>query len=665
MSDYDELKKLAQMADERGDKDTALAAMKKMDAIGAKSDPAAMTKALGGEGEVDPRQSAAQGGGVSPSDVLPGVVYGMGKGTLDMYEGGKQAVLGGADLFSRVMSGTLGSGQPGMQEKYTAEMDPVRAERAQFVESQPAGFRGGVGMGSFASKMAPALMLRNPQTAVGRMASNTGVGAGYGALEYVSAEDQAKGKSRAANVMVSAGIGLGLSAGFEGVRGLRNILPKYFQGKMSTSVAAEGQRLEDVTRVPMTIGQKSGDPFLTKVEQEIAPNLETIAERNKSLRTSVRALTDTVRGVENKPEIVANKVKDALDDAVGAAQSRRKVVADYDYARFKRATGGENVISMSNAQKELAKIAEEYKFGSSNMGRQATRLSKTLDEDVNAEQFLNLRSRISDSLAGSGNLFKDIDRSVEKRIAARLMSSIEKDIGDTSAYLTSQGNTTAAELLTKATKNYAKNSQSIREIEESTLGKLFKTETFVPEKAAESMVNMQPSEIRRAFSILGKRSPDQVKEVTALYLHNAVRKSIGEPSATAVESTIHPASIVNTLMAKDKGGAAKLRAMIPDNEERRQVINAVRAIERLADRTGPGSGAAQSATSRGAEAARVAGGGFNVTFVAGLLAKIATPIGIRKALLTEAGRKNLMTLAEPVKNQAAYTAAANYFNEEK
>lgn len=663
MSELDDLRSFADEADRRGDKEAAFAAMKKIESM-SKTNPSFVESLAGQGGNVDPRELTAQGAGVNLLDVPPGILYGMGKGTRELYEGGKQAALGVGDIVSRGFRGALGSGEPGMQEAYTAQTDPIRAEREQFLSSQPSGFRGGATVGSFASKVAPAMMIRNPQTAMGRISLNTGVGAGYGFGEYISEEDSLRGESRGMNTLQGAGTGLAVGSIFEGVTSLRNIPGNYIKGKMATPVAKEGQRLEEVTGTPMTFGEKTGDPFLTKTEQSISPTLETIAERNRSLKDSVRSLTKTVRGVENKPEVVANNVKDALDDAVGAAKAKRKVVADYDYAKFRRSTGGEKVITMDNAKSELAKVAEEYKFGSSNMGRQATRLSKDLDADVNAEQFLNLRSRISDSLAGTGNLFKDIDKAVEKRIAGRLMDAIDADIESTSKYLISKGNQNAADFLKKATRNYSKNSEAIKQIEDSTLGRLFKTDTFVPEKAAESLVKMQPSEVNRAFSILRKRSPDQVKEVTALYLHNAVRKSIGDPSATAVESTINPLNIVKTLMDKEHGGAVKLRAMIPDAEERRQVINSVRAIERMADKSRPGSGSSQSATSRSAEAARVAGGGFNTTFVAGLLAKIATPIGIRKALLTEAGRKNLMILSEPVKNQAAYTAAINYFNEQ-
>ena len=586
-------------------------------------------------------------------NLAAGAVYGTGRGTLDLYEGARQAGLG--------IGETVGLNAPGAQQRFTQETDPIRREREQFVSSQQPTFRGGSGIGEFTAKMAPAMLMKNPSMALGRVAAGAGVCGGYGAADYISEEDKARGESRAINTLIGGGLGLGLSLGSEAVTGLRNLGAEFIKRKMSTPTGIEGQMIEDATKVPLTFGQKSGDPFLEKLEQGIAPTIKTIQEKNRSLRESVRSLTDTVKGVENKPNIVATNVKDALDDAVNAAKAKRKVMADYDYAKFKRATGGENVISMSNAKTELAKIADEYKFGSSNMGRQAARLSKTLDEDVNAEQFLNLRSRISDSLAGTGNLFKDIDKAVEKRLAARLMTAIDADITATSQYLTTSGNKTAAEYLQKATKNYSKNSEVIRDIQDSTIGKLFKTETFVPEKAAESLINMQPTEIRRAFAILGKRSPEQVDEITSLYLHNAIKKSIGSPEKGALESTIIPSDIVTKLLDKNTGGAAKLRAMIPDNEKRSQVVKSIRALQRLSDKSGPGTGSTQSPTSRVAEGARVTGGGFNATFVAGLMAKVLTPIGIRNALLTDAGRKNLMILAEPVKNQAAYIAAANYF----
>jgi hypothetical protein len=581
-----------------------------------------------------------------------GSVYGLGKGTREMYEGMRQGGLGVGE--------TLGLNAPGAQQRYTQETIPVRQEREQFVASQPATFQSGTSAGTFTAKVAPAFLIRQPQAAFGRIAAGAGVGGATGFMDFV---DEGSNESRAVNTGVGALIGAGISSGFEAVTGLRNIAPRYIRGKLATQTGQEGEAIETATKVPLTFGQKTGDPMLQQVEQGLAPTTRTIAERNKALNASVKSLTNTVRGVENKPEIVASKVKDALDDAVGAAQAKRKVMASYDYAKFKRATGGEDVISMENAKTELARIADEYKFGSSNMGRQAARLAKTLDEDVNAEQFLNLRSRISDSLAGSGNLFKDIDKAVEKRLAARLMGAIDADITATSKYLSAQGNENAAELLSKATKNYSKNSDVIRDIHDSTLGKLFKTETFVPEKAAESLTKMQPSEIRRAFSILGKRSPEQVDEVTALWLHNAVRKSIGSPTKGAAESTIDPGNIVNTLLSKEHGGAAKLRAIIPDAEKRSQVVKSVRALQRLADRTTPGTGATQSAISKGTEIAGTVAGGAHPVFAARILSKILTPIGIRNALLTDVGRKNLMTLASPTQNQAAYIAAANYFNE--
>ena len=581
-----------------------------------------------------------------------GAVYGLGKGTSEMYEGLRQGGLGVGEV--------LGMNSPGAQQRYTQETMPVRQGREQFVQSQPAPFQGGSSAGTFAAKVAPAFLVKQPQSVFGRIAAGGGVGGATGFMDFV---DEGSNQSRPVNTGLGALVGAGLSAGFEAVTGLRNLAPNYIKGKLSSQTGKEGEAIEAATKVPLTFGQKTGDPMLQQLEQGIAPTTRTISERNKALNASVKSLTNTVRGIENKPEIVANNVKNALDDAVGAAQAKRKVIASYDYAKFKRATGGEDVISMDNAKAELAKIADEYKFGSSNMGRQAARLANTLDENVNAEQFLNLRARISDSLAGSGNLFKDIDKAVEKRIAARLMGAIESDITATSQYLTSQGNATAAELLSKATKNYAKNSEVIREIQDSTLGKLFKTDTFVPEKAAESLTKMQPSEIRRAFSILGKRSPEQVDEITSLWLHNAVRKSIGAPTKGAAESTIEPGNIVNTLLSKEHGGAAKLRAIIPDADKRAQVVKSVRALQRLADRSTPGTGATQSPASKGTELAGTIAGGAHPVFITRILSKILTPIGIRNSLLTDAGRKNLMILAEPVKNQAAYIAAANYFNE--
>ena len=593
-----------------------------------------------------------------PEQFSEGFNIGFGKGLTGLYSGAKEAFFGAGEKMGVVPGGT--------EQRMRAATDEENRVFSSSVAQEPESFRYGAGTGEVAGAVAPALVLPGGQSAAARIGLGTLYGAGFGAASHIPVNSD---ETRLGRTAKGAATGFLISGGLEAANRAnpRNLLTRFIQRRTSTPIGEEGKLLEAKTGIPMTFGEKSGDPFLSSLEQQLPQTTGTISARNKQLHTAVKNLTRTLNVSEKNPVKFATKAKDALDDTVGLAEARRSAIAARDYGKFKELFGEEKAIMTSSTLDELAKIADEYSVGASQMGRQsktiANQLAKLADDNgnINVNQFLNLRSRMSGVMAGKGNLFKDIDRSLDVKLAGRIMDALNRDVQGTAVSIAAKGNKPASELLTKAVKNYQKNSQVINDIESSAFGKIFKSDTFTPETAAKSIVNMQPSEVRSAFSILGRRNKETAELIKAHYIRDAIRGSMKGPEALATQSRVNPGELVKNLTSH--GGTEKLRAMFPDKREFEQVLNSVRSLERLADTVGATSGANQAAVSRSAEVARNVAGGPSL-FWAGTLAKIAAPIGLRKALMTEAGRRNLQILTNPVSNQAAIIKAAQFFEEE-
>jgi len=198
------------------------------------------------------------------------------------------------------------------------------------------------------------------------------------------------------------------------------------------------------------------------------------------------------------------------------------------------------------------------------------------------------RSAYGNAAKGTGNVFKDIDKSLDRQISSRLHAAVSKDLLD------AEGIPEISEALKIANNNYAKNSQSIKAIEKSPLGRLVgedlidaadifgagRFNTMAGEEVAKKITKLHPSEIRTTVNILERANPDVADDLRAFVIRDAMENSVPPASAGFGKQSISFNKFISTM---DKNNW-KSYGFKP--EDVKQMNRVIKAMERVGDRSG-------------------------------------------------------------------------------
>lgn len=355
---------------------------------------------------------------------------------------------------------------------------------------------------------------------------------------------------------------------------------------------------------------------------------------------------------------------DALSNGKGVFEpvNARNVIDDL-IKKYDVAGGGDEAASVVSRLKSLradfaGKPAQTVETGTIDpiTGKQVTRTIQGEARRLTGDEMQRLLGIYGGAAAGNGKIWSDLDSAMQRKIARDVMNALVDDMS-AAAEGTVAGDT--AEALLRARSNWKANSKVINDMEESVLGRVFGGEyKKAPERVAEQFVNMRPTEIQNAFSLLDKSSPETAQTVKRYLIEDAMRKA----------GTVMPGSAApqRQALGADAFSPARFLSSIKESpvwstlnpNEQFQMTTAFRAMERLAERAGT-EGSPTAPIMQAFEAVK---GMFTINPVAmasGAAAMVA-PRKASDALLTPEGRRALVQISTTTPGTKNFMAAAAY-----
>jgi len=552
----------------------------------------------------------------------------------------------------------------------TAKVTEQFQERRRGLREEFPGFMGTAG--EISGEVLP-FMLAPQEAAKGlgaRLAASTKMGAKFGAFRLTEPTQEAKGEA----ILEGGAFGLGTGGIGEGLRGaaslrhpIRSAVAKAVRKRLDTKAARKAAKTIKETDLDALIGQRIGSADVSAIETQAARGITgkdlVIADTNSRLRTLSKFLTKTMNKIH--PDRVTSKsVGDSIvrgtHNAVKIAKMRRDAFAQRDYGEFRKLGGTGSIIPVKNFQNKLKEITDDVAVGDKGekFARRALRLldNQMKNGKITAEQLRKYRSSFSDAAKGTGNLWKDIADANTTRIGREVMKAIEKDFDDAVKLLGQGKQQNVAKALKTANDNFAKNSKLIDDIEESVLGKLVGKpgkQQISDSQVAKKLIASPSEEIKAAFKILPSFRQQQVKR---FILENAVNKATGKDPFRLITEKDFKTETVFKEIAK----IGNLRDVFSGPQAREELRGVIQALKAIRIVTGTEAAASTGASPIGTlvDVSGTAASG-SPPFIARNVAKIFTPLGLRKTLYTPEGRQAVMTLAKALKGpKSAFTKTA-------
>ncbi len=504
--------------------------------------------------------------------------------------------------------------------------------------------------------------------AAGRIAYNTGVGAG------VSAADVSEpGQSKTDQALTGAAFGLGFGTAAETVSAAARPLARLFTTKEQAAasggllaenpVLADGLGLTQQTGVKMTPGQLTGSLALSEMRP---PKGFNEAQAKQTLRYFV-TLRDKLSTHPAPPAKLAQKFGEATDDMYNQMVETRKRVSDFQFEKFRKSV---REVLVDPLVKKIGEIADNAVPGTPE--GTVLSLQKKLDAQVEqsggsltTEQLLVWRERFETMLRGKSDLFAGLNKASQKRLGAQLMESVNESLILTGDTLAKRGHLAPANLLKQAVASHRKFSAPLNELENSALGAIFRAKKvgpgapapkMTPEEAGRRLMELEPTQVKAVYSILERRNPNLIQQYQATRLHNAMKSSVAATPERAValagQTRFDPKAALKALGDQDGLRAA----FSSDPALLTRVRRGVALLDRLSDRLKTGVGGSQAGASRAAEAARNIVSGSPI-FLAGSAAKWLGPVGLWKLTTTQGGLATLRALATAPLKSPKFTAA--------
>lgn len=569
---------------------------------------------------------------------LEAFIVGAGKSAEDVVQAGKQGI---AYLASKM--GNYPGGQA-LIERRLKEMQQEAGEAERTYQmGTPDGYSSGAGRiigtvattalpGAQVSKLATAERIASPLL----RASAIGAGGGItGALMTPVTNEGDFGVEKIKQIMLGGTVGAALPPIFNvSGRLARLTMPSQIvreeveraattaQNKVGQTVATpfakESARLMGQTGVTLTPGQSSGSRYLTGAEQAFRQNYLTA---DKAFEADKRISDQTIKYIDRVMNVVSKKpetaeaagaaVQKTVQDAVKKMVEQRRGATEGMY----RAIDQSGVkIKYDNLAKELQSIADEYSGAIddtsqaivANVKRKLAEIVEKpkqtsggaiLDEygnqiikpqtavaapiSVDASTAAKTRSGFS-SQTTTGELFKDIDKASNRRLAARLTEAVQKDL---------EASESVAPILKEANALWRKHTQRIKQAEESVLGRVIGKELandidalninkVAPEAVFDKIKKLKPSEARFVKAFIDKHNPEAAVKVKRAMLQEAYDSMFESPTSAGARALPQLSKFVDFAQKNKSVGKwfnDKEMAMINDG---------VQIIKRIGDKFG-------------------------------------------------------------------------------
>jgi len=611
------------------------------------------------------------------------------------------------------------------QEKPVASVSGVVAEGAKGVfrgASQVGEMFNNLGTGMFAGPFAPIIRqlterLSRPTTSrvqaspqneadraagtVGEVVGNSAVSGGLGTVRNavmtgLSAAGSAIGEQSGGDVGKATGAILPAVLDFALTAGRnvpKNMVARSTQKTLATDYANRGAEISRETKIPLSLGQQTGDEATMMVEGMAAKNPFSARKFQEFGANQVSASVQRLNKIMD--DITPNKVSDvrmgtilgsAFDDAVNGAVKIRRSQAAADFDAVDAAAGNAKVIPTKNLTSTIDGLIQELDVpgGGDATASLVNRLKgmkdnlagvvkthygktepqakqvwagwenggfKTIAPDapsLTANEASRLLEVYGKASAGTGQIFKDIDKAQQRMIASRLVKGVLSDLDE--AVAGGQGN--AAQLLKAARDNYRANSAAINKLEDSVIGKYLGAGDRSPERVADFLVKLKPTEVSQTVNMLNRANPELIPQTRRYFIERAIENAIIAPSKRNPSSPNFSAAKFIDAMPE----GAKFNVIFGNSEARGELKAVGEALERIAYR-GFTEGSPTAPLLMAWDAVKRV---FTIRGMAGLPAAMIAPKTVAKASLTPEGRRALIVLGRYDKPTETTIRAASY-----
>lgn len=643
--------------------------------------PSSFAEALGGEGTIPPEMYNAMGGDVA-RDFFTGAI--------------KETGRFGAGIGQKALLAAEALGAPkGIAGRYTDYVDPSLQPGNADPSSLAYNFGGATGttvagMG-VAAPLAKAAGVA--PTALGRIGQNAGIGAIFGGLTYQ--KDPYAWQESLKHITAGGVMGGLVGAGIEGVNYLRpaSILARKAKlgelGQQEPSLEAKANMAEN--NLDARLSSKYRSPEAAGMEAEAEASRPSLGAQDRLARWDKwKARADSITAMINpskvgKGDAIANTAK-AVRGELDSAITKRSNEFKAALIEADALNGGKQVIdptpAITKIQAEIKSLRsgnpdsvniEEAKVLESELSsllkRKPTVLlpsgaQESAAETVEKLSIKNLQDRLSnygDAASGVGKIGKDLSTSSDRRI-----SGVLKDAFDETLTAAADGGQAgnASRILSEARQNYAKSSQYIKSVTDSTIGKIIGNDTPIDQIGATNIYGAikksTPEEKKVLFSLIDKHYPGTSGGLREAWLTDILTKSPVNVKQVSYTGNVDPSKALNTANNRiGQNDAADFNALFSNPKENGQMRSLINGLKLLAEQSAP-----KSAQTVAGQATDVGGNliSRNLVFIARTLARQMTPGKMAKLLLTPEGRAAVEMAIKPSNKipSSKMIAATNY-----
>lgn len=387
-----------------------------------------------------------------------------------------------------------------------------------------------------------------------------------------------------------------------------------------SDTAAEGTRLGQKFGVDFSAGELTGNPMARGIEDALANSARyggKFAEANQQKTDAIvgnfKTTLDKIYPESVTRADVGDRLSSAYNNTVNNLIKTRREQAAKDFEAANKDAGGARVIAPTNFVGVLTKFIDEgsgdlatpaQKAATSQAKKLLSQLvnkppkdsalldqygqpikgvtSATTYKSITVKDLQNGLAAFGDGAKSNGGIWDAIATASDRRFAASAKSALEADMN--SAIEAGKG----GGALKNARDNYSAVSKKISDIEQTTLGKLIGGAekdsagnlALSPEKVADRISSMQPTELRNTLKFLDKNHPEVANASRRYVLENAFRKA-QEGKGLRGEGTskeFAKADFVKALPDKDT-----LNAMLKDPAAYNDILDVAKAMNRLID----------------------------------------------------------------------------------
>lgn len=385
---------------------------------------------------------------------------------------------------------------------------------------------------------------------------------------------------------------------------------------MKSPEAIEGQRLANKFGIEMSAGELTGQPRFRGLEDALANSArwgEKFTENNiKKTDAIISRFENVLDKVYNKPsssEDVGINISSAYNNTIDSLIKTRREQAKIDFGTAYEGAGeAGKYIQSNNLFRTLQELKDE---GSARLltpskaegGALARKLLNSLSvktkkgnemaDTITMEELGNGLSDFSAAARRPGGAFEDAKTAAQRRVYARLYDALLKDLD---AEITNpKGDPTKAAMLSQARNNFRDVSNKISDIEKTTIGRMVGEAArdadgnliVSPEKIAQRINSMEPTEIGRTLKFLDESHPE-VSNMTRRYVvEQALLKAMeGKGQRDAGGTKAFPKAEFVKNLPNDR----KLNAVFGGKDIQNDIVDVASALNRLIDWSATKSG---------------------------------------------------------------------------